>query len=82
MEGEGGASVESDLARRLENQIRIADFDSERVGQEVDGIYWVNYFPNGMCDDFSMQLVDEKGRYVEVDVDPYSGRITLEERSR
>jgi type II secretory pathway pseudopilin PulG len=78
-EEEGASAIESELVRYLAANIRIEDVQVSKGGQEFDGIHWVSYYPNGMCDDFSLRLVDEKGRWVEIDADPYSGSIEIEE---
>jgi Tfp pilus assembly protein FimT len=76
----GSASVESEAVRSLGEHIRIASFSSDRSDQEVDGIYWVNYHPNGMCDDFRIELRDENNKGVAISVDPYSGAVSSENR--
>jgi prepilin-type N-terminal cleavage/methylation domain-containing protein len=72
-------NVESEMIRPLEDGIRIVDFKSDREDQSVEGIHWMNYYPNGMCDRYTMKLMDEKERTVEVDVDNLSGRVMVKE---
>jgi type II secretory pathway pseudopilin PulG len=72
-------TVESEMIRPLEDGIRIVDFKSDREDQALEGIHWMNYYPNGMCDRYTMKLMDEKDRTVEVDVDNMSGRVVVKE---
>ena len=76
----GATAVESEMVRSLGDQVNITSFSSDRAEQEVDGIYWINYHPNGMCDDFKLELRDEKNKGVAISVDPYSGAVTSEEK--
>lgn len=71
--------VEPILRRALAEGVKVSRFSSERRGQEYDQIAWVNYHPNGMCDGFSLQLADERGRGARIQVAPYSGVIEVEE---
>jgi prepilin-type N-terminal cleavage/methylation domain-containing protein len=72
------AGVESELIRPLEGGVRISSFESEKVEQERDGIYWVNYYPNGMCDPYTVTIEDEYHKSVQIKVDPLSGKAEVE----
>ena len=74
------ADTESDMVRALQEGVRIRDFRCEKEGQEKDGIYYVNYYPNGMCDAYSLRLADEKGKEVEISVEAFSGQVQVKER--
>ena len=69
--------VVSELVRPLAEGVHIAHFESEKVEQEKDGIYWVNYYRNGMCDPYSMELRDEYYKSATVTVDPLSGKAKV-----
>ncbi|OQW96936.1 MAG: hypothetical protein BWK77_03150 [Verrucomicrobia bacterium A1] len=70
--------VESELIRPLEEGVRISSFESEKVEQQRDGIYWVNYYPNGMCDPYTVTIEDEYHKAVRIKVDPLSGKAVVE----
>lgn len=70
--------VSSELVRPLADGVNITSFESEKVEQEKDGIYWVNYYRNGMCDPYSIELQDEYHKSATVTVDPLSGKAKVE----
>jgi Tfp pilus assembly protein FimT len=72
---QGSVSVVTESIRHLAPKIEIEDFRVGETEQEIDGIYYVNYYPNGGCDEFSLKLADERGRRVRISVDPHSGHI-------
>lgn len=71
-------AVASELVRRLAEGVSIVNFESEKVEQEKDGLYWVNYYRNGMCDPYSLELRDEYNKAAVVTVDPLSGKAKVE----
>jgi type II secretory pathway pseudopilin PulG len=76
-------SIGSELVRPLAEGVRIVSMEvkSAEERQEFDGIYWVNYYPNGMCDKYTLMLEDGSGKTATVDVDPLSGtaEVTYED---
>jgi prepilin-type N-terminal cleavage/methylation domain-containing protein len=72
------SGVVQELVRPLADGVKIARFESEKVEQEKDGIYWVNYYRNGMCDPYSIELRDEHNRSATLTVDPLSGKAKVE----
>lgn len=74
------ASATPDLVRRLEDGVKIHDFRFEDEGIEKEGVYLVRYYPNGMCDGYSLRLGDEKGKQVEIAVERFSGQLEVKER--
>lgn len=73
------ASVESEAVRSLQLGVRIASFRGQKAGQEKDGVYFAQYYPNGMCDGYQLTLADERNQQVDVRVEAHSGRMTLKE---
>ncbi len=66
--------VESVLRRGLEPEVRVVEVEAgDGPAAELDGIYWMNYFPSGMCDEFSVTLQDDRNQRVTIHVDPMSG---------
>jgi prepilin-type N-terminal cleavage/methylation domain-containing protein len=83
--GEEGAApaaapIASELVKALGRDVKITGFDSDRADQVLDGIYWVNYYPNGMSDGFEIELTDRDGRRARIEVDSISGsaKVKLE----
>lgn len=67
------------VERALPKGISIENFVCEVEDQEIDGIFWINYFPNGMCDPYRLSIVDaERNATVRIEVDSVSGRIEVE----
>jgi prepilin-type N-terminal cleavage/methylation domain-containing protein len=64
----------SDFIRKLEDGVEILDFDG---GKEFDGIFYVSYFPNGMCDAYTIKIGDDENRTGEVDIDPVTGKARV-----
>jgi type II secretory pathway pseudopilin PulG len=83
--GPGGApgepppfQVSSELVRPLADGIKIAEVKVGSKEQEYDGIYWVNFYPNGMCDRFWIRLTDEERKSATATIDPLSGAPKVE----
>ena len=70
--------VLSELLRPLADGVHISNFESDKVEQEKDGIYWVNYYRNGMCDPYSIEIEDEYHKSATVTVDPLSGKAKVD----
>lgn len=81
-EGESEAaplpSVTSDMVKRLAEGIRITHVDMGDAEQEYDGIFWVNYYPNGMCDKYIVHLEDDDNVRAFMEVDPITGSTSVE----
>ena len=72
----GGVTTEQ--LRPLEEGVRLTQFDNPGGAQEKDGIYWVRYYSNGMCDPYTVRLVDEYDKAASVQVDSISGKAMVE----
>jgi len=71
--------AEERVQRQLEDGIFIVEFDTEFPVQEVDDVYWINYWPNGMCDAYTVRLEDRsRDRRATLRVEAVSGRIEVE----
>lgn len=78
IEDAAGAIIER-IERRLEEGVRIAEFNSRVDDQVIDGIHWVMYYPNGMCDPYSLRLLGPDGETsVRIVVDAVSGRVEVD----
>lgn len=69
-----GAVVQSQLQRSLEDGVNLSAFSG---GREIDGIHYVSYYPNGMCDAYSLEIADNENRRSEVKVDPVTGKVKV-----
>lgn len=70
-EAKGPGSV---LVRKLEDGVKILSF---RGGQEFDGIHYVNYYPNGMCEAYEVKIGDDENRTAAIQVDPVTGKAKV-----
>lgn len=70
-----GVSMQSVLVRRLEEGVSILSF---RGGQAVDDLYYVSYYPNGMCEAYEIEIGDEENRTARIRVDPVTGKAKVE----
>jgi len=73
---EAAADVRTERTAALEEGVELAGF---RGGAEVDGVHYVQYYPNGMCQEWSLDLRDEGGRSLSVSVDPVTGKVETEQ---
>ncbi len=71
-------SIEQRLSRELPDGIRIIAVESGQDAQQHEGIFWINFYPNGMCDEFSVTLADDRDRTVTVGIDPLSSKPKVE----
>jgi Tfp pilus assembly protein FimT len=62
----------------LDRGVKISDFSSDGDVVSREGVYWVNYYPSGMSDGFTIQLEDERGRKAVIRADSISGGIGVE----
>lgn len=71
-------AITTELIRPLAEGVTISRFESEKSGAEIDALYWINYYPNGMCDKFELTLRDAYGKQADVTVDNLSGKVKVE----
>lgn len=67
--------IESELQRNYGPDIVLESFQTAdgREAEEIKGVYWVNYYPNGMCDGFRIELADPNGARVVISAEGISG---------
>ncbi len=68
------------LERTLPEGVSISAFETERPDQVYDQIYFVNYYPNGMCDPFSLHLKDDRNKMTVIEIDSISGSVEIREQ--
>lgn len=80
MVGGGAVSEESPaglnqvMLRSLEDGVKVESF---RGGKEFDGIYFVRYYPNGMCDSYKIKIGDGESRHATIQVDAVTGKAKV-----
>ncbi len=72
--GETASGTQSDTVRALEEGVRILNF---KGGKEFDDIYYVSYYPNGMCDAYTIKIGDDENRIAEIEMDPVTGKAKV-----
>jgi len=69
-----GPGTQSDVVRELEKGVKILDF---KGGKEFDEIFYVSYYPNGMCDAYTIKIGDDENRTAEIEIDPVTGKAAV-----
>ena len=62
-------------AKKFPDGVTLEDFTCSAEDQEHNGVHWVNYYPNGMCDAHSFAVADSRGRKITVKIDGITGEI-------
>lgn len=67
--------IESEFQRTYGAEVALDSFETAdgRKADELKGVYWVNYQPNGMCDGFRIRLVDANGQRITITAEGISG---------
>lgn len=76
--GDAQVAVASELVRPLAEDVQITLVEMASEDQSFDGIYWINYYPNGMCDKYTVRLRDKHDKEAEMKVDPLSGKAEID----
>lgn len=77
----GSATVEQLRLTKIADTVEIQEITLGEKAEEWqihDGIYTINFYPNGANDGFEMRLEDDRGKQVEIGTDPVTGRLTAE----
>jgi prepilin-type N-terminal cleavage/methylation domain-containing protein len=75
MPDEEKPKISSELLRKFGRDVKIEAFRSERGGQKIEDVYFINYHPNGMSDGFELVLSDGSNRRVDIVSDAISGKV-------
>ena len=73
--GAAAPAPQSMLVRSLEEGVKIVSF---RGGKAFDDLYYVNYYPNGMCEGYVIELGDDENRRTRIKVNAVTGRAKVE----
>lgn len=60
--------------RKLEEGVRILSF---KGGQAIEDLHYVNYYPNGMCEAYEIQIGDDQNHTARIRVDPVTGKAKV-----
>lgn len=63
------------ILRSLEDGVKILAF---RGGREIDGIHFVSYYPNGMCESYEILIGDGESRNARIRVDAVTGKAKVQ----
>ena len=72
--GASAAAPTSQAVRKLEDGVKILSF---RGGQEFDDLYYVNYYPNGMCEGYEIEIGDGESRISRIRVEAVTGKAKV-----
>ena len=70
-----GPAPISEQVRRLEDGVKILSF---RGGQEIDELFYVNYYPNGRCEGYEIEIGDDENRRARIQINPVTGKAKVE----
>ena len=73
--GASASAPTSQLVRKLEDGVKILSF---RGGQEFDDLHYVNYYPNGMCEAYEIEIGDDENHVARIKVDAVTGKAKVE----
>ena len=70
--------IESEMVRELPEGVLIVNVEVGGEIIDIEGGYVANFHANGMCDAFTMNILDQDERSASISVDPLSGKVTVE----
>lgn len=74
-------AVTAELDRYLPEGIRFSRIEADPL-QRHKTTWWVDYWANGMCDPFEVEVSDDRGRCAVIRVDGFTGRAQIVEGPR
>ena len=66
--------VSSAVIRKLEDSVAFTAFSG---GRDIDDIHYVTYYPNGMCEGYTVSLADADSRRKSVRIDPVTAKAKV-----
>ena len=70
-----GPAPNSQQVRKLEDGVKILSF---RGGREIDELYYVNYYPNGRCESYEIEIGDDENRRARIQIEPVTGKAKVD----
>jgi len=83
-DGEGSSSspggIDKEVRYYLSDNLTVKDFEKDwrEADDEHPNLCMVRFFPNGQCEWFKLELEDNKGDGVLLEIDPISAKMTSE----
>lgn len=73
-------SIEKEIHKFLPEELEVTDFKQDETEEDEfhEDLYLIRYYPNGRSDWFVLKLENQRGRGVELESDPISGKIHSE----
>ena len=77
---EENAGIEKEIHRFLPDHLTVSDFEKNWTDEDdpYEDLYLIQFYPNGQCDWFRMELEDNRGMRVQLENDPISGKMYIE----
>lgn len=74
------AGIEREVWRYLSDDLIVSDFEKEQLEDEpfYEDLYLIRFFPNGQCEQFTLEIEDNRGHGIRLENDPITGRIWSE----
>ena len=74
------AGIDKEVHKFLPDGLSVSEFDKDWTEEDDqhEDLYMIRFFPNGQCDWFKMELEDNRGVSVKLEIDPISGKVESE----
>ncbi len=81
-EGGGSTPVDKEIHRYLPEGLGIYQFEKDQNwdDEEYPDLHLVRFYPNGRCEWFRMELEDDHGMGMVVEIDPVTGKVRSKTR--
>jgi len=77
---EEDAGIEKEIHRFLPDHVTVLDFEKNWTDEDdlFEDLYLIHFYPDGQCDWFRLVLEDNRGKTVQLENDPVSGKMYIE----
>jgi prepilin-type N-terminal cleavage/methylation domain-containing protein len=74
------AGIEKEIHRFLPDHLTVLDFEKNWTEEDDlhEDLHLIQFYPNGQCDWFRLELEDNRGMRVQLENDPISGKMYIE----
>ncbi len=72
--------IDKEIHRFLSDDLVVRDFkkDWSEEDDQYEDLYMIRFFPNGFCEQFEMELEDNRGHGIKLENDPITGKVWSE----